>query len=391
MHILFILTELPFPASRNGIALINHHLLTNAPLGTRIDLFITGIEEGSAIAELRAVAPTIDKIEFSGEALSRKYRVGNLLTGALTGRNAFTQPALRRYFQAHRGHYAAIYVSPLMAGLDFKLAAPLFLNAVDSFARLNENAYIRSGRIRDLLKMWLYRIYERRTLHAAALINFVSSSDLESVRGHSQALPLINISNGVDSSVFRPDESRRIPGRVLFTGNFDYAPNAQAARHLALDIFPRIRSMSPEATLQIVGRNPPPELLGLPGVIATGFVDDIAACYQSAEVFVCPLQSGAGVKNKILEALSTGLPIVTSSLGVDGIEHIQEGEHYLLANDPETFAHNTVRMLADSPMRRAMGQSSRAVAVRHLSWQPVVDRYFDALAQLARARVELVQ
>lgn len=384
MRFLFVLTELPYPASRNGIALINHELLRQAPVDTRIDVLITGAEEAAEdIASLRAAAPAIDRIDFTGEPLSRKYRVGNLLSGALLGRNVFTQAGVRRRLSEPRPRPDAIYVAPLMAGLDLELARPLFLNAVDSFARLNENAYRRTGRWRDRLKMALYRAYERRALRAASLINFVSSADLDSVRLASPRLPLINLSNGVDSTTFSPDESQRVPGRLLFTGNFDYAPNAEAARHLVADIFPLVRAACPEATLQIVGRNPPAEVLSQPGVIATGFVDDIAACYRTAEVFVCPLLSGAGVKNKVLEALSSGLPLVTTSLGIEGIEHLEADRHYLLADDARGFAQRVVSVLGDAALRQSLGHAARAIVAGHHSWSPIVDRYFDALRRVA--------
>jgi glycosyltransferase involved in cell wall biosynthesis len=391
MRFLFILSELPYPASRNGIALINHELVRQAPADAHIDLLITGIEEPNEDSDqLRALAPCINRIEFTGESLSRKYRVGNLLSGVLLGRNLFTQIGLRRYFRDLRQLHDAIYVAPLMAGLDLGVAQPLFLNAVDSFARLNESAYLRTGCWRNWLKMAMYRIYERRALRTATMINFVSSADLESVRRVAPELPLINISNGVDSSKFIPDECARVPGRLLFTGNFDYAPNAEAARHLVEDIFPLIRAVSPTATLQIVGRNPPTEILDRPGVISTGFVDDIASCYRTAQVFVCPLFSGAGVKNKVLEAMSSGLPVVTTTIGIEGIDYLEAGRHYLLAEDPKNFAERVVKILENRELRSSLGNAARAIVIEHHSWGPIVERYFEALRLVASKRKKVV-
>jgi glycosyltransferase involved in cell wall biosynthesis len=390
MRLLFILTELPYPAGRNGISLINHELLRQAPFDAHIDLLITGIEEPNEdVDQLRALAPCIDRIEFTGESLSRKYRVGNLLSGVLLGRNLFTQIGLRRYLSDLRQLPDAIYVAPLMAGLDLGLARPLFLNAVDSFARFNENGFLRTGRWSDWLKMALYRVYERRILGAATMINFVSSADLESVRREAPELPLINISNGVDSSKFTPDESMRVPGRLLFTGNFDYAPNAEAARHLVANIFPIIRRVIPTATLQIVGRNPPVEILEQPGVIATGFVEDITSCYRTAQVFVCPLLSGAGVKNKVLEAMSSSLPVVTTPLGIEGIDYLKADWHYLLAEDPRSFANRVVTVLENAELRTSLGNEARSIVTQHHSWGPIVERYFEALRLVAGERKQV--
>jgi glycosyltransferase involved in cell wall biosynthesis len=391
VNYLFVLSELPYPASRNGIALINHELLRQAPSDVHIDILITGTQESDEdIDRLRALAPSIGRINFTGEPLSRKYRIGNLLSGAFLGRNLFTQLGLRRHLRQMQPMPDTIYVSPLMAGFDLRLARPIFLNAVDSFARLNKSAYLQTGSFRDWLKMRLYRAYESRALTDVFLINFVSKVDLESVRSNAPSLPLINLSNGVDSSKFSPDEKMRVPGRLLFIGNFDYTPNVEAVRHLVSDIFPLIRAASPTATLQIVGQNPPPEILGEPGVMATGFVEDIVSYYRSAQVFVCPLLSGAGVKNKVLEALSSGLPVVTTSLGVDGIEHLEKDRHYLLADNPREFAERVIAVLSDEKLCASLGEEARAVIARHHGWGPIVNQYFEALkeATINRERIK---
>jgi glycosyltransferase involved in cell wall biosynthesis len=390
MRILFIITELPYPASRNGIALINHELLRQAPADVLIDLLITGIEEPKEdIDQLRALAPAIDSVNFTGQLLSRKYRVGNLLSGILLGRNLFTQIGLRRHLSDLHPLPDVIYVAPLMAGFDLGLAQPLFLNAVDSFARLNENTYLRTGQWRDWLKMTLYRIYERRTLSTATIINFVSSADRESVRRECPELPLINISNGVDSSKFTPDESMRVPGRLLFTGNFDYAPNAAAARHLVKDIFPLIRSTYPSATLQIVGKNPPSEVMDQPGVIVTGFVEDIALCYRTAQVFVCPLLSGAGIKNKVLEAMSSGLPVVTTPLGIEGISCLEANRHYIVADNPRIFVKHVLEVLQNEDIRASLGREARMIIIQHHAWGPIVERYFEVIRVVAKKRKQV--
>jgi glycosyltransferase involved in cell wall biosynthesis len=233
--------------------------------------------------------------------------------------------------------------------------------------------------------MKLYRLYERRALTTVNMINLVSSVDFYSLSREAPELPLINICNGVDSSKFTPDEVCRIPGRLLFTGNFEYAPNAEAARHLALYILPQIRRVVPSATLQIVGRNPPPEIIAQPGVIATGFVEDITSCYRNSQVFVCFLLSGAGVKNKVLEAMSSGLPVVTTQLGIDGIDHLEVGRHYLLANDAQSYVQLVVDALGNQNLRNYLAQEARVVMAKHFSWSIIAKRYYTAFGLLAES------
>lgn len=387
MHFVFILTEIPYPPNRNGLALINYELLKRAPEDVSIDLLVTGPKEDIGLVDkLRSEAPAINDVFYTDQAISRKRRLGNLLSVILLGRNVFSQIKANKYLLQRSCGTDLFYVSPLIADVDFRRIFPIFLNAVDSLARYNENAFLHSGKWKDMIKMQMYRIYERRILPSAKLTNFVSFLDVESVRSRNPNISLINITNGVDSDIFQPNDEKRVSGRLIFTGNFDYSPNAQAAKFLAREIFPRVLSKRPNATLRIVGRNPPVGLCDYPGVVATGFVEDIIPYYQEAEIFVCPLLSGAGVKNKVLEALSVGLPIVTTSIGIDGIPHIQEGKHYLLADDPELFSSYVLMLLDNVDLRRSMAQAARHVAKNNLGWAPIVNNYFTAMKALATTK-----
>lgn len=385
MNVLFILNELPYPAERNGIALINAQLLKYAPRDVRINILVTGLAESDhVVSSLRSTSSAIDIIHFTQTPMSRKYRVGNLLSGALIGRNILTQPGVREFLQQLSTPPDVVYASPLMAAFDFNLTQPLFLNAVDSFARLNEKAYRRTGNWQYKLKSFLYRNYERRSLRPAKRVNFVSSDDKQYVQRSNPLLSLLNVSNGVDSDTFFPNSKYRVPGRILFTGNFDYQPNREAALYLANNIYPKILLLHPNASLHIVGSNPPKDIVARNGIKLTGFVDDIATYYQTADVFVCPLLTGAGVKNKILEALSTGLAIVTTSLGVEGISHLKKDFHYVLADDADTFALEVSNLLKDDTRRLSLGRRARDVASGYLQWQPVVEKYFSEMRNIQK-------
>lgn len=387
IHIIFILKEIPYPPNRNGVALINFELLKRAPKDMSIDLLITGPKEDIGPVDiLRSHAPAINDIFFTDQAFTRNWRLGNLISGILFGRNVLSQSKVRKYLFERKDRADLFYVAPLIAGVDFWHTRPLFLNAVDSLARFNENAYLHSGMWIDKAKTFMYRLYESRMLRAAMLTNFVSSLDLEYVQIRNPNLPIVNFTNGVDSDIFKPNDERRVSERLLFTGNFDYVPNAQAAQYLVHEIFPRVLARRPNATLFIVGRNPPLGLNNQPGVMVTGFVEDIVPYYQAAEIFVCPLLSGAGIKNKVLEALSAGLPIVTTSIGIDGIEHIEENRHYLLADDPEIFSIKVLMLLENTSLRSSMANEARDVAEKDLGWDPIVNNYYDAMRDVAAVK-----
>jgi polysaccharide biosynthesis protein PslH len=135
--------------------------------------------------------------------------------------------------------------------------------------------------------------------------------------------------------------------------------------------------------LLIVGRSPPTALKGLPGVEVTGFVEDIRVYYREATVFVCALRSGAGIKNKILEAMATGIPIVSSSLGVDGIEGALANRHFLEAEGAQATAAQVLRLLDSGAERAALAREARALVASRMSWDATVAAYVQSIATVA--------
>ncbi len=361
--------------------MINNAILTRLTGEYSADLAIASDPEPEAEAALRSVAPRIGRIYYLGSAGQRRFRIGNLISGALLGRNVFVKPELARLVAEQR--YEAFYVAPLMSFIDFRTMQPVFLNAVDSFARLNETAYRRSGRLVERLKRTLYRHYESKVLPTVARTSFVSQADLAYVRSNRESLALECIPNGVDTDWFSDGDGNRAPADLLFTGNFAYQPNADAAMHLACDVLPLVRARRPDARLLIVGRTPPPGLVGIEGVEVTGFVDDIRAYYRQATVFVCGLRSGAGIKNKVLEAMASGIPIVSSSLGVDGIEGVQRNRHFLEAEGAEAMAEQILRLLDSEIERRALAVEARSLVEGRMSWDAAASAYMRALTEVS--------
>lgn len=384
MHVLFVLDELPYPASRNGVSLINFEILTRAPNDIKISLLIAGREEHThSINNFRSLCPSIEHITFLAVSSNRFYRLVNLISGILFKRKILSSRAFNKFFRNNGRRFDVIYISPLLSGADFRMQQPVFLNAVDSLVSYNRNAYESSNKLVDLLKTHFYTAFEKSVLPANGLINFVSSFDCRDVQNRIPNLKLVNITNGINLNAFVPSEQRIIPGRLLFTGNFDYQPNRDAATYLVYELFPEILSVRPDATLQIVGRNPPAEFSGRPGIQITGFVEDIIPYYQEAEVFVCPMLSGAGVKNKILESLSTGLPVVSTPLGVRGLDHLVDGTHYISAINKREFVDSVLLLLDNQSLRDHLRSNSRDIIEKHYDWQPIVDSYYDAMRSLA--------
>jgi glycosyltransferase involved in cell wall biosynthesis len=384
MRFLFVLTELPFPPHRNGVALINAEVLARAPAQVEIDLVVAQAPDEEAEAALRRAAPRVGRITYLDPAPMRRCRVGNLLSGAAIGRNLFELPGTKEAVTREGRPYDATYVAPMMSYVDFQRVRPVLLNAVDSFARLNDTAHRRRGRLVDGMKRRLYARFEAQVLPRVDAVTFVSEVDTEYVRSRiSRSSSLTCIPNGVDTAHFRPGDRDREPDSLLFTGNFAYAPNADAALHAARDLLPRIRRVRPEARLYLVGRGSPDVLKDFPGVVVTGFVEDIREYYRRCAVFVCPLRSGAGIKNKVLEAMASGISIVSTASGVEGIDSIEAGRHYLAAEEADSICSQVLRLLESPDLRSELADSARELATRRLTWDHAAGRYYEILFALA--------
>jgi glycosyltransferase involved in cell wall biosynthesis len=173
---------------------------------------------------------------------------------------------------------------------------------------------------------------------------------------------------------------------VLFFGALDYYPNHDAVLHLLRSAWPPIAARHPDARLVIVGQKPPPEILAFrgPRVEVTGRVDDVRPHLAAAAVTIAPLRVGGGTRFKILEAMAMGRPVVSTTLGAEGIE-AAPGRHLLIADDDASFAAAVGRVLDDAPLADELGRAGRALVEERYSWDAAA-RSMEALYRSVRDR-----
>ncbi len=210
----------------------------------------------------------------------------------------------------------------------------------------------------------------------------VSGRDRDELQAINPALNVSVIPNGVDTYHFRPRPVQRIPA-LLFVGNYEYAPNVDAALRLATEIFPAVQQAMPQVRLWLVGNAPPPELtrLASDSVRVTGRVPDVRPYLARASAFVSPLRLGAGIKNKVLEALAMGCPVVGTSVSLDGIAVTHEQD--ALQADGTEMVSTIVRLLKDETLRTTLSQNGRKLIESRYSWESVVQQYEQLYQKLA--------
>lgn len=230
------------------------------------------------------------------------------------------------------------------------------------------------------LRLWVTQQYERFMFSPYQRVVVVSEQDRDQLLALNPALPVEVIPNGVDTAYFAPIEQiERDSKTLLFVGNFEYAPNVDAAFYLIEHILPAVRRQFPDVKLQLVGNAPPPELLNRAQVSIeiTGRVPDVRPYLARATIFVCPLRMGAGIKNKVLEALAMGCPVVATPLSVDGIA-VRAGVEALIApvdGAGGVFEEAVISLLEDHDLRNALSQAGRKLIEARYSWAYVADCY----------------
>ncbi len=186
-------------------------------------------------------------------------------------------------------------------------------------------------------------------------------------------IPYLNISvieNGVDKEFFEfPKDVEKDPNGIVFVGLMDYYPNRHGAKYFIDKILPLIRAAKPDATFYVVGAKPTKEILAYSSdhITVTGFVDDVRPYVAKSKVFVIPLLMGGGIRGKALEAMAMQVPIVSTTIGIEGIKLVKD-ESVLIGESPEEFAREVIRLLEDAELRKRLSDNAYRTVVESYDW-----------------------
>jgi glycosyltransferase involved in cell wall biosynthesis len=218
--------------------------------------------------------------------------------------------------------------------------------------------------------------FERRVLGKVDRTVAVSGEDAELLGNAFGARRVGVVENGVDTTYFRPRAARREPGRLLFLGSLDWRPNLDGVRLLLERVLPAVRAAEPSASLWVVGRNPPDWLrrqaAALPGVELHGSVPDVRPFLDRCALMVVPLRIGGGSRLKILEALSSGTPVVSTRVGAEGL-CLEAGRHLTVVESIDDLAPALAAGLRDPDALRAQAEEGRRRVLRQYDWDRLAD------------------
>jgi polysaccharide biosynthesis protein PslH len=265
------------------------------------------------------------------------------------------------------------------------------IDMVDSRALLSFRNASTSPLLRTLSMYsgWKWRRLERQAQEVFDASIYISNVDAHVARA--DHMPRIHVvPNGIFHADAPPMTQAAPSGRIIgFLGGMCYQPNISAVLRLAERIFPRILASLADAKLLIIGRDPAPEIKRLqsPAITVTGTVDNIWSWIARANIFVYPMIEGAGLQNKILEAMYAGVPIVTTSIAANGIG-AKNGVQLLVADTDDGIVEQVLKLFRDPECATRLAQEARTFVMREFSWPAILPRY-EAIIVAARAAAPL--
>jgi glycosyltransferase involved in cell wall biosynthesis len=224
---------------------------------------------------------------------------------------------------------------------------------------------------------------EREWCGRVALNVAVSGEDAAALTRIAPGARVTVVPNGVDVDEFRPDGGAG--DGVAYVGGLHWFPNADALQYFSDDILPHLRAARPDLPAAWIGSATDEQRRHYAakfGVDVTGYVDDVRPQMRDAACHIVPLRAGGGTRLKILNSWAMGKPVVSTTIGCEGLEAV-DGGNILIRDDPREFARAVLAVLQDEAMARRLGEAGRATAETHYSWDVIgrglIERYLDVI------------
>jgi len=392
LHVAIVDEELPYPATSGKrirtlnltLRLARRHRITyfchrNADIGEARQAAVFFADHGIETVVVDRVVPPKRGPKFYARLAT------NLLSPLPYSVASHTSPALNRAIQDYAAENAVDlwhcewtpYFEPLR-----RLVAARRLVMAHNVESLIWQRYCETEKNR--LKRWYMRRqwrkfehFEKRTFAEADQTVAVSFEDASLMRSRFRAGNVAVVENGVDVSFFQPADERRQLGRILFLGSLDWRPNLDAVNLLLNAIFPLVETLEPSARLCLVGRNPPEWLRrkvnGTPAVELHANVPDVRPYLAQCGILAVPLRIGGGSRIKILEALASGLPVVSTRVGAEGLS-LQAGDHFVLVDRVEDMANALVQTIRGHKKALQAAERGRRMVLCRYDWDVLAEQ-----------------
>ena len=387
MRILFLCHRIPYPPNK-GDKIRAFHQLKALAARHEVDVF-TLADDAADLEHRAALASHCHSVTVSriSAPWARLRSLPFLLTSTpLTipyFYSAELKRAVTRALQCCAYDRIFVYCSAMGQYVDEVKDIPIITDFVD----VDSDKWAQYAAFTRFPASWVYhrearclRDYERHICALSSCVLVTTEREADLARKISPA-PVEVIPNGIDTEYFTLPDQRlaREAAAILFTGDMSYFPNEEAVVWFARNVFPRVRQSFRNARFVVVGRNPGKRVLDLrqtEGVEVTGFVPDVRPYLWQAKVAVAPFSIAAGIQNKILEAMATGLPVVSTSRAARGLTP-RVAARVDIADAPEEMAARIITLLGDRESARRKGAEGRSSVAAEYCWKSSLDRMLE--------------
>ena len=389
MNILMIWEERPSPYSGAVLPAFNVLKLLSRSHTIRLLYLDDDLAPPRSYPELERYCSQIDPVPWHQQ--SHTSELLSVARDSLAPRKIFSDyryllttkysPAMASLVQdARHDKYDLVYASGPVAFYAWRFSTPKVMHAFDCRSAASYQEHLKAQRPADKL-YWFCAYLATRTTEKKLLASFDASIVVNDEEYHAMRMlcpeaRCIVVPNGVDIDFFKPLEISEEWPSLVFVGYMSGPPNVDAIEYFHSQVYDTLKRRFPDVKLFVVGQNPPPAICALAkdrSICVTGFVEDVRPYIARASVVIAPFVSGPGIKNKVLEAMAMGKPVVTTSIGVRGI-NATHGDHLCIADNPVKFADHVEGLLLDKAKRRRIGHQAREFVEKHHAWARVTDK-----------------
>ena len=401
MKILMLSSTFPYPPTKGRIELRTFHLLKHLSNNHQVTL-VTQRSEGVTDEEVKILREWVEELvvvtkESSPEdagILGKAKRLG-----------AFIQ-------QGIPPHILSIYSQAIQEGVDAAVNSGKFdvvtsehsANAIyirpewqkqlGAVVNIHRSFYgickhqletqTSDNGLRDQINLPLLRRYEQQYCQKFSEVVTMTQDDRRLLKSLNPESKITIIPNGVDLTLFPKRTSNAGGQRLVFMGAMDNLANIDAVRFFSLEVFPEILKRYPEATLELVGARPVPqvsELGAIKGIKVRGQVPSMVEYLHWGTICIVPMRIGFGVKNKTLEAMAAGIPVVASDRGLDGlkVDGADVPLRAMRANQVDEYVYAVGRLFEEPKLREKLSENGRSLVANEYTWSQVGDRYEQVL------------